>query len=261
MLVESIKKYTHYSKITYNNNTYDIENDIIIKYNIAAGKRYNNELFTQILNESTYSYYNRISLNRLRRMRTKNEMITFLKEKDASDEIINKLIDKYIKHNYINDDYYTKYYIETRSHKEGPKLIYKKLNDKQIDKSIINKHLLNIDEKEIIINYINRRIPKIKNKTKIQIQNQMKKELVNKGYNYDLSNRLVNELINNFSFNEKQLIEKEFHKLYNRHKTKKEGYELTNYIKQSLYRKGFNMVLIDNIINQNNNLLKKWYYV
>lgn len=255
MLVSDIKKYKYYSKVTYNENTYDIENDIIIKYEIATGKSYSINLFNEILNESIYSYYNRIALKKLKRMLTKNELINFLKEKEAPNHIIELLISKYIKHNYINDDYYTKYYIETRKHKEGPKLILRKLLEKEIDKETINKHLNNIDESETITYYINKRIPKIKNKTKKQVLDQIKRELVNKGFNYNLSNTLSNNLIDSFNFDDSLLIEKEFHKLYERQKRKKEGYELKNYIKQSLYRKGFNTNLINNIIDKNNDLL------
>lgn len=256
MLITEVKKYTHYSKVTYNNNVYDVENDVLIKYDIAVGKSFNNDLFNDILKESTYSYYNRIALNRLKRMRTKNEMIVFLKEKDAPKEVVEKLITKYIKFNYINDDYYTKYYIETRQNREGPRLILRKLSEKGIEKDLINKHIENIDESEVITYYIKKRIPKIKNKTKRQVLNQMKKELVNKGYDYSLSNKLVNELIDSFSFDEKSLIEKEFNKLYSRQKSRKEGYELINYIKQSLYRKGFNKTDIDNVISTNESILK-----
>lgn len=254
MLIEDTKKYKYYTKVTYNNNEYNIENTIIVKYGISTGKRFNINLFNEILKENEFYYYDRIALNKLKRMLTKHELKQFLIEKEASLKIIDKLILKYEKYNYINDLEYTKLFIERRINKEGPKRILDKLVKKGVSKEIINKELSKINEELVIKNYINKKIPKIKNKTKVQTLNQIKRELVNKGYNYNLSISLSNTLINNFKFNEDELISKEFHKIYNRHKNKKEGMEFKYFIKQSLYRKGFEKDLIENIINTNNDL-------
>lgn len=254
MLITNVKKYKFYSKVTYLDKVYNIENEILIKYQLDTGKHFNEETFNEIYKESVYYYYNRIALNKLKRMLTKTEVIIFLKENEAPDEIIKSLINKYIKNGYINDEYYTRFYIESRYFREGPKQILKKLLEKGIDKDLIESVLETFDESESIKEYIYRRVKKIKNKTEKQVIAQLKRELITKGYSFDLSNKLVNDLILDFEFNDKSLIDKEFNKLFKRHSKKKEAHELKYYIKNNLYQKGFNKNLIDEVFNKNDNL-------
>lgn len=256
MLIKEIKKYKNYSKVKYNDLEYDIENNVMIKYEISVGREYNLKLFNEILSENQYYYYNRLALTKLKRMLTTAELETFLVEKGANKLLIDKLIEKYIQNNYLNDEYYIKFYLETKSNREGPKLILKKLIEKGLDKDLINKQLNELDQIANIKSYIIKRIPKIKNKTKLQATIQLKKELITKGFSYNLSQELVDKIINNYEFDETDLINKEFNKVYLRQNKRKSGFELKQHIKQTLYQKGFSKSLIEEAIIKNQKLFK-----
>lgn|SRR5690554_1502786 len=250
-MIQLTKKYKYYTSVTYNNEQYDIENELIIKYSISTGKEFTKFEWDKIIEENTYYYYDRLGKNKLKRLITTHELREFLLEKEAPINIINKLIEKYQKYNFLNDRYYIKSYLERKQTKEGPRLIFKKLLEKGISKELINEELSKVDEEENIKEYINNKLNKLKNKTKKQIINQLKSELANKGFNYSIVNSSVDELLIDFTIDESQFIEKEFNKIYKRNFKTKEASELKYLIKQRLYQKGFNIDDINNIINKN----------
>ena len=250
-MVQLTKKYKYYTKVTYNNEEYDIENEVIIKYAISTGKEFTKKQWDNIIEDNKYYYYDRLGKNKLKRLITTHELKTFLLEKKAPINVVNKLIEKYEKYKFLNDEYYVKLYLQSKMIKEGPRLIFTKLTEKGISKDLIDKELNKLDESINIETYINSKAGKIKNKTKKQIKNQLKKELTNKGFNYSLVNNLVDQLLLDFNVDESKIIEKEFNKIYKRHYKTKENNELKHFIKQRLYQKGFNIDDINNIINKN----------
>lgn len=249
-MIKALKKYKYYTLVTYDDLTYEIENEVIIKYAISVGKSFTKDEFLKIINDNKYYYYDRISKNKLKRMLTVYELKTFLIEKEAPKEVINTLIDKYIKYNYLNDEYYAKSYIDIRKNREGPKLLAKKLLDKGIDKDLIDAELSLIDERECIDTFVEARLKRFKNKTKKTIQQNLIKILVNKGFNYNLSKEIVNSKINKLSIDDSLFIEKDFDKIYKRHYNKKPPIELKQYIKQKLYEKGYKSSSINEIVSK-----------
>lgn len=250
-MVQLSKKYKYHTAITFNNENYEIENEIIIKYSISVGRNFTNNEWNIILEDNKYYYYDRLGKNKLKRLMTTYELKNYLLDKDAPINIVNTLIEKYEKYKFLNDEYYAKTYIQNKMTKEGPRLIFSKLSDKGIKKEIINSELNKVDELENIKYYINSKLIKIKNKTKKQIKEQLKRDLTIKGFNFSLVSSSVDEQLINFKVDETKIIEKEFQKIYKRHKNSKDINELKQFIKQKLYQKGFNIDNINNIINEN----------
>lgn len=249
-MVKALKKFKYYTLVTFNNEEFEIENEVIIKYQISVGKTFTNDEFIEIIKDNQYYYFDRISKNKLRRMLTVFELKTILIENDAPNDVINKLIDKYIKYNYLNDEDYAKMFIDLRKNREGPKILYKKLIDKGVSKEIINKELDLIDEKECINTFVESRLKRFKNKTKKTIQQNLIKSLVNKGFNYNLSKDIVSLKVSKINIDDSLFIEKEFDKLYKRHHNKKDAYELKQYIRQKLFEKGYKTEVINTIISK-----------
>lgn len=249
-MVQLTKKHKYYTSVIFNNEQFEIENEVIIKYKISTGKEFTKNQWDNIIKDNKYYYFDRLGKNKLKRLVTTHELKTFLLEKDAPINIVNKLIEKYEKYKFLNDEYYVKSYIQSKMTKEGPRLIFTKLSEKGISEDLINKELNKLNESQNIELYINSKVGKIKNKTKKQIKNQLKKELTNKGFNYSIVNNLVDQLLLDFNIDESKIIEKEFNKIYKRHFKTKETNELKYFIKQKLYQKGFNIEDINNIINK-----------
>ena len=135
-MVQLTKKYKYYTKVTYNNEEYDIENEVIIKYAISTGKEFTKKQWDNIIEDNKYYYYDRLGKNKLKRLITTHELKTFLLEKKAPINVVNKLIEKYEKYKFLNDEYYVKSYLQSKMIKEGPRLIFTKLTEKGISKDL-----------------------------------------------------------------------------------------------------------------------------
>ena len=138
-------------------------------------------------------------------LKTRKEVEKKLKEKGFEENDINYAIDKIIGYGYINDEYYVKCYILERAipNKWGENKILSNLLQKGIDKEIILNGISNYLEDDI--EYKNAYAFGIKkynnvNKTKysaIQIKQKIVSSLIAKGYNYEIANRVLNDILKN----------------------------------------------------------------
>lgn len=247
-MVKIIKKLKYQIEILYNDEFYKIEREVAYKYNIKEGTSFSIEEFSKILLDNDYYYFDRFSKNKLKKMLTEHELRELLIKEGANQSLINQLIETYKDFKYLDDLNYIKTYIELRSSREGPKLIKTKLIRKGLDSSSIDDLLTNLDEEENIYNLSQTIIKTSKNLNKQQIKQKVIRSLLTKGYNYNLVNEVVNELLTDLVINEEELINKELTKELKRYKGKLEGYELKQTIKQKLYNKGYNLTLIDKVL-------------
>ena len=71
-------------------------------------------------------------------------------------------------------------------------------------------------------------------------------------YNLGYYSELINEELNNYSFaSDDAILEKMIIKSLNKYKRKYSGEELINHVKYEMYKKGYNMDLIDTILQKN----------
>lgn len=247
-MVKIIKKLKYQIEILFNDEFYKIEREVAYKYNIKEGSNFTIEDFTKILLDNDYYYFDRFSKNKLRKMLTEYELKELLTKAGANPVLINRLIENYLDYKYIDDENYVKTYIELRGNKEGPKLIKTKLIKKGIDISLIEEYLDNFNEEDSINNLARRVINTSKNLNKQQIKQRVIRSLLTKGYNYNLVNKIVDDLLKDIEIDEEDLIEKELLKELRRYQSKHEGYELKQTIKQKLYNKGYNLTLIEKVL-------------
>ena len=95
-----------YSEITL----YD---DVILKFNLLNHKSLTENEFIKIknFNNELESYYKSLKYLTFK-MRTKKEIITYLKKDNYSENIINKTINRLEKEGYIDEKKYIEYYIK-----------------------------------------------------------------------------------------------------------------------------------------------------
>lgn len=249
-MINEIKKGRITHKVIRNNLEYEIEPFILIKYHINTGKEFSNSEWNSIIKDNEFYFFDRIAQNKLKKMLTKQEVITFLEEKLAPKIIINQLVLKYEKYGYIDDTNYTKIFIEQRKRKDGPKLIFKKLINKGIEKTIINNELSKIDEEDIINNLVIKSFETEKGKTKKQIINKVKLSLTKKGFNYEIINNIINKNLDYINVDELNLLEKEYNKLLIRKSTKLDLNEFKFKTRNKLLLKGFSLENIKTIENK-----------
>src|SRR5690554_1502336 len=243
-MIKILKKLKYHYEVLFNDEIYNIETLVIYKYQIKDGSEFSLEQFNKILKDNEFYYFDRFAKKKLSKLLTIKELNDILLKEGASDSLVQELVTNYISLNYLNDDYYVKSYLDFKGSKEGKQLIKKQLMRKGISEELIDNHLKLVNEDEKITNLISLRINKYPNLNKQQLTDKLISFLTNKGFDYYLVKNIVNQELASITIDESKLIEKDYQKLVKRYS------EDINKIKQKLYNKGYNLTLIEKIINK-----------
>lgn len=199
-----IEKYVKLSKnkyrIIFENgevfDTYDnviLDNDLLLTHGISL------ELYKKILNDTTmyekyYSCLKYISI----RIRSTNEIKKYLKKKGASEQEINLIIEKLLATKNLDDDYFTKCYINDKLKftSWGPYKIIFELKQHDINQEIINKYNY-LFESNLIYNKISKIIDKqIEANSKLdkyKLKNKIYNHLFKSGYDSSMITNILSE--------------------------------------------------------------------
>lgn len=229
-------------KITFDSENIITYDEVIIKNNVLYKKDIDDELYDKIINDTLYyDSYNRSLKYALKKVRSINEMKEYLNKLELSDidkeRILNKLIDL----NIVNDLMFTKALINDRMilGKVGVNSIIKELEDNKIDSNIIEDEISKIDSnffddklEKLIIKKINSNHKYSNNHLRKKIMTDM----INLGYDKDKINDYIDKNLND----DYDCLIKEYNKLYSKYSKKYKDNELVYKIKSGLYSKGFN---------------------
>lgn len=215
--------------------------EVILKYDLLLTREVLDSQIEEINNVNfQYDVYYVALKSIENRFKSTYDLITFLKNKEYPDDLIEMAIDKLTKQGYLNDRSFAKSYINsqmnTTSH--GPNRIIGDLINKKIDQDIIDEEILVFTE-DIQIEKIRKIIDKgvRSNRTRggVILKNKIVNDLKNYGYDYSLISRVISE----FDFScDLDLAKKEYDKLYKKYSSKYSGYELKQKIREKLFQKG-----------------------
>lgn len=174
------------------------------------------------------------------RFKSVHDTREFLVKKEYPIDLIDKAIDRLVKQGYLNDDSFTKGFINSQivTTSNGPYKIRRELSDKGISSKIIDENIDVFDE-NLQIERINKLASKMLRSNRTRggsvLRKKITTDLVNLGYDAEL----IYKVLTNFSFNDtKEIAEREYNKLYKKYSKKYEGEELNYKIKQAMYQKG-----------------------
>jgi regulatory protein len=225
-----------------------IEPDLKIKYHLNLGMEIDLNTFHQLIDENEFSTYYRMCVLKLKKMQTRYELKIMMETKGAKQKIIKQVLSKLEDKKYIDDEEYTKIYIQMKSSSKGPKMLDYELRKKGVSPDLISKHLSVIDEQEAISHLLKKKMTSLKSKSKQQKILSLKSYLVSKGF--DLST-IERELLN-VSFDEDQEIInliKDYQKLLYKYQHL-DDYQKNQEIYKRLYQKGYSSSNIKKIMNQ-----------
>lgn len=228
-------------KIFTDDGEYIIYEDIIVKYSILSKNSISkDELLLYLKDNSYYEAYYKAILYIEKKLRCDKEVFEYLKKCDFSLDVIENVIIRLNKEGYLNQDNYVLSYIRENINLKniGPFKIEKDLVNLGISKDIIDKHLslYNDDiQREKIVKLIDKEIRLNTNKSLGVLKNKILINLVNKGFDRNLIYSLLDEV----SYDDSVIYEKEYKKLYNKLSKKYSGSELEYKIKEKMYQKGF----------------------
>ena len=235
-------------KLFLDNKEITIYEDIIIKYNLLYKKDIDDKLMKQIEEDNyKFSIYD-VAIRYIEvRMRSEKEMYEYLKNKEYNVKDIENTINKLKNNNLINDDLFSRSYINDKLNltNNGLNKIKNDLLNLGIEESLVEKNISNVDVNinDRINNIIEKEL-KINSKYPIfKLKNKIINKCINLGYNYDD----ILLILDNIKINSKSDIKKEYDKLYNKYKNKYEDNKLKLFIKNKLYQKGYSIDEINNI--------------
>ncbi len=230
-----------YKLVLDNNREIVLYEDVILKYNLLLTKEIDDDLLIEIdrYNQECDVYY--VALYSIQnRFKSISELRKWLLGKEYPIELVDKAIDKLIRQGYLNDEVFTKSYINNQmiTTSKGPYRIKRELEDKGVDSNIINKEIDEFSEEQQISRIrkiIDKNIRSNHNKGGVILKQKIYNQLQSLGY--DIS--LIHSIINEYSFhNSSDMIEKEYNKLKRKYSRKYEGEELERVIREKLYMRG-----------------------
>ena len=224
--------------VTIDNEKYNLYQDTILKYLLFSKKEIDKTLFENIIKDNNFydAYYKIIKFVSIR-LRTENEIrnklnTLFILKKDQD-----KIIDKLKEQGYLNDELYIKSYINDKINLslEGPEKVKRELLKNGFKEEDILKYLCLFEDinEERINKIINKKLKANHNLSKRMFIVKVGNDLRNLGYtNY-------REILNNIEFDDKDIYQKEYDKIYNKLIKKYPPEKADILTKQKLYTKGF----------------------
>ena len=174
------------------------------------------------------------------RFKSAKEIRDLLIKKEYPIDLVDNAINKLIKQGYLNDDSFTKGYINNQimTTSKGPFKIRRELIDKGISSLIIDENLDLFDDflqLERIEKLASKLLKSNRTKGGSVLRKKITTDLVNLGYDSEL----VYKVLSKYNFNDtREIAKKEYDKLYKKYSRKYEGEELNYKIKQAMYQKG-----------------------
>ena len=190
----------------------------------------------------------------LRKLAVKDNTVKQIKDhlykKELNTAEVNKIIDKLIEYNLLNDE---KYCINKLNQYENSNISYKqiktKLSKDGISDELIERYVINNSDKEYTkaLHLADKYAKSLRNKSLRAKKQSIINKLVNLGFTLETSKNALDETVID-SDNELELLSKEYDKALKKYSKKYRDYELRQKIYASLLSKGFNTEDIKKIL-------------
>jgi regulatory protein len=253
MKVEKLKENNKSYSVTFvdvdlNKQEYVVSEDLVVNHRLIKGK---------VLDETAFRLFKAdlqidASLQKAKKLlsrypKTIEETKTYLHDKTATTDDIDRIIKSLIALHYLDDFRFVKQYFERYFHADaiGPLKIAFDLKNRGVAEHIITGFINRITEKDIELNIeklFYKKIAAFRQKPKTKAMLSMKQYLYQKGYSLDIAETYVMKHAHEFANieQENQLLEKDFDKVSHRYeKINMTDYERKNKIIQSLMNKGY----------------------
>ncbi|MDA3932025.1 MAG: RecX family transcriptional regulator [Tenericutes bacterium] len=224
-----------------------VSEELILEYRLTRGKILEDASF-KAFKDSVHQDKHRQKLlyYATYKPRTIKEAKTYLNKYDVPEVSKNKYIDQLLKTHVLNDELYTRNYIEEYSQFRmiGPNKIKFDLIKKGISKKIINQYLPSYTHKliqENIKKLILKKLKSIKNKSMKKVIISLKTYIINKGFDYSDVQQEIEKLksIITSSINEDEALQRDFEKYLHKYERSTKPQSFKNYVVPKLMQKGY----------------------
>lgn len=241
------------------NNIYELEldngslvklyDDVIVKYSLLINKKIDNKLLDEITkyNTSLDAYY--LSLKYIsKKLRCEKEIEKYLTKLDFNKDVIDKTISKLNKDGYLKHDIYIKSYINDiyNFNNYGPDKIKFNLRELGFNLNEIEPYLEDKDFRSKAIKIVDKKVKANHKLSNYMLKQNISNYLINLGYPKDI----FYDYLDNIKINNKDILVKEAINYIKKYSKKYENREFLYFVKDKLYKKGYNSNEIDEVLNE-----------
>lgn len=241
------------------NNIYELEldngslvklyDDVIVKYSLLINKKIDNKLLDEITkyNTSLDAYY--LSLKYIsKKLRCEKEIEKYLNKLEFNKDVIDKTISKLNKDGYLKHDIFIKSYINDiyNFNNYGPDKIIFNLRELGFNLNEIEPYLEDKDFRSKAIKIIDKKVKANHKLSNYMLKQHISNYLINLGYPKDV----FYDYLDNIKINNKDILVKEANNYIKKYSKKYENKELLYFVKDKLYKKGYNSNEIDEVLNE-----------
>ena len=241
------------------NNIYELEldngslvklyDDVIVKYSLLINKKIDSKLLDEITkyNTSLDAYY--LSLKYIsKKLRCEKEIEKYLTKLEFNKDVIDKTISKLNKEGYLKHDIYIKSYINDiyNFNNYGPDKIIFNLRELGFNLNEIEPYLEDKDFRSKAIKIIDKKVKANHKLSNYMLKQNISNYLINLGYPKDI----FYDYLDNIKINNKDILVKEASNYIKKYSKKYENKELLYFVKDKLYKKGYNSDEIDEVLNE-----------
>lgn len=185
-----------------NEYAFSISMELVYKENLKAKMEIDVDRLKDIADKEGYLKCKNTALRIIERTyKTEKEMRHKLKEKEYTDNQIDKTLEFLREYNFINDEYYAKAYINDKLASRGRQKIKYDLIKKGIDRNLIDERLSCIDstdEKNKAFDIAKKKYNSLKKRESdtYKLSGKLYRFLMSKGYDYEIVKDVVKKVMN-----------------------------------------------------------------
>lgn len=231
---------------------YEVSEELILDYRLVTGKILDEIQFKTFMNALNNDKYRQKLMHYCTfKPRTIKEATDYLSAfkmpEKAKESLIKKLVDIHI----LDDQTYTKQYIQEYSSFRliGPNKIRYDLKKKGISDALINLYIKSYTHdliKENISKLIQKKIKSSKNKPLQKLKTSLMTYIVNKGYDYQSVKEVIESLMDHIhkNNNEEEALQKDFDNYVRKYRKSNQSQSLKAYCLPKLMQKGYSYHII-----------------
>lgn len=231
---------------------FSVDQDVLVKFRLRKGMELDDLLLEEITHYDEVSRAHQMAVRFLAvRKRTEAEVRNHLLKKNVPEVAIEEAIHKLYEYNYLDDEDYARSYVRTQMNTagKGPELIRRELEQRGVKAPLIDMALEEYPEEkqfEKAMELCEKMAAKNRRDSKQVMKQKMEQLLLRKGFSYDMISSVTEKVCANMA-GEDQELEALRYQAEKAHR-KYAGLEPFRYrqkMKETLYRKGFSLDLIE----------------
>jgi regulatory protein len=235
---------------------FSVDQDVLIRFQLKKGKELDEfEILDIQYGDAVKKAYNKAIEYLSYRMRSIKEVEDHLRKKEYNDAIIHEVILKLKEYKYVDDLEFAKAFVKThwQTNGKGPSVIKRELAGKGIEQAMIEQALVQYNQEaqiEEAINHAEKVLKKNNNLSTVQLKQKIEQHLMRKGFSYSVISIALEEVsVEQDESEEWMALQKHAEKAKKKYQNE-EPYQYKMKMKQFLYRKGFEIELIEKYLDE-----------